>query len=148
MRPPHAAAKLALEKKTLMKKHWVMVARQNTSRKTKITDGSLYCSTLPYCGERYKKSEQDRNLMPKELWGLEEEADYLSRRFRVCDYYSRFFFLRHSRQSKRVFKGIKHLVHQYFWHTWTLLQLTDILLSQSHLTCHSFALPVWWRTPH
>ena len=49
MRPPHAAAKLALEKKTLMRKHWVMVARQKTSMKTKITDGSLYVSTLPYC---------------------------------------------------------------------------------------------------
>lgn len=52
MRPPHAAAKLALEKKTLMKKHWVTVARQKTSRKTKITEGSLYCSTLPYYEEK------------------------------------------------------------------------------------------------
>lgn len=57
MRPPHAAAKLALEKKTLMRKHWVMVARQKTSRKTKITEGSLYVSTLPYCERDYSQTE-------------------------------------------------------------------------------------------
>lgn len=49
MRPPHAAAKLALEKKTLIKKHSEMVERQNTRRKIKTTEGSLYCRTFPYC---------------------------------------------------------------------------------------------------
>lgn len=48
MRPPHAAAKLALEKKTLMRKHCVMVVRQKTSRNTKMSDGSLYWRTPPY----------------------------------------------------------------------------------------------------
>lgn len=52
MSPPQAAARFAREKKTLMKKHCMTVARQNTSRNTKITDGSLYLRTFPYYGYR------------------------------------------------------------------------------------------------
>lgn len=57
MRPPQAAARFARLKNTLMKKHCMMVATQKTSRKTKITDGSLYLRTLPYW---FRKQEQNR----------------------------------------------------------------------------------------
>lgn len=54
MSPPHAAARLALEKKVLMRKHCMMVAVANAVRKKNTTDGSLYGRMSPHwkCNER------------------------------------------------------------------------------------------------
>lgn len=65
-----------------------MVARQNTSRKTKITEGSLYCSTLPYCDrgnkERGEKQKRERLIRwqenPESVGGRGYFADYPSKK--------------------------------------------------------------------
>jgi len=48
MSPPQAAARLALEKNVLMRKHCMMVAVANAMRKKKTTVGSLYGNMSPH----------------------------------------------------------------------------------------------------
>lgn len=63
-----------------------MVARQNTSRKTKITEGSLYCNTLPYCEKKTQikgeKQKLDAKRHPKGLVFSRRgyHADYISKK--------------------------------------------------------------------
>lgn len=47
MMPPQAAARLALEKSVLIRKHCRMVTTAKTDRKTNTTLGSLYGSRFP-----------------------------------------------------------------------------------------------------
>lgn len=118
-----------------MKKHWLMVARQKTSRKTKITEGSLYCSTLPYCDRRNKWKETNRKV---NTWlGVERTpqrlrpgrrghfADYLSGKqgdsenvIITADFYN-------TGGRVRVLKVLVYVAHQYFWYTCTFFWLTD-----------------------
>ena len=47
MKPAQHAARLGREKKTLIRKHFTMVAMANIVMKNRITEGSEYCSTSP-----------------------------------------------------------------------------------------------------
>ena len=47
--PPHAAASLALEKKTLMRKQNMVVATDDKVRNSQMITGLLYFRISPYC---------------------------------------------------------------------------------------------------
>lgn len=69
------------------------MARQKTIRKTKITEGSLYCSTLPYCGKRNEwrtgvKQKLDAKIKPTRFGVLRLSCRLLleeTEQFRKCD---------------------------------------------------------------
>lgn len=154
MRPPHAAAKLALEKKTLMKKHWEVVARQNTSRKTKITEGSLYWRIFPYCAERHKWKMGETEMWTSTLTYCEKHWKFLwawqkklieietSREIqKKNDCYS--WLIKHRWQSKMSLIWLKYLIYLHFPNA---LIFNYIIWKSLNIICHSFTLPVWRRT--
>lgn len=54
MIPPQAAASLAFEKKTLIRKQKRVVATEDNVKNSQMMKGSLYFKMPPYCKKKYE----------------------------------------------------------------------------------------------